>query len=379
MKSLARSLLALLIPFVSSASTGENVDRLATKYLMVKNKLVEGDVSQRKVLSSLFNINTRIRKISEKHQELTNKAMFVNGNVRDLARQIAELEATLKSHRLGLVRNLRGIYMMSGQGLLRVLFTSENAHDFDRNLKFLKILSERDYKMVRHYQAMLKLLEERRLKLQSEVRKLAQLQKSALEQERELEQEQNSKSKILTQLREQRRDYLRKIKNIRHQAQSLKGEDLDPDLNELLQGAFFEKKGQLIPPVVGQLSQDFGLWIDPVYRYRLNHKGHYYTSKIGSVVRGVHSGKVAFVGNLTGYGRAVIVDHGDHYYTVYAPAERVKVRLGEHIDSGQVIASVGWSKQFEAPGLYFEIRHFSDAIDPKNWLKPVAELEGQQL
>lgn len=99
------------------------------------------------------------------------------------------------------------------------------------------------------------------------------------------------------------------------------------------------------------------------------HKGLFFSAERGTPVRAVHHGKVAVAGSLPGLGPAVVLDHGDNYYTVYAGCARLKVREGRDVKEGEEIATSGDGSPLFGPGLYFEIRHFTDAVDPRSWIK----------
>ena len=89
---------------------------------------------------------------------------------------------------------------------------------------------------------------------------------------------------------------------------------------------------------------------------------------MGSKVRSVYSGNAIFAGEIPGYGNSVIVDHGDHYYSVYSHLHSIDIEQGLQIEANQVIGKSGSSGSEYGDGLYFEIRHFSEPADPKNWL-----------
>jgi septal ring factor EnvC (AmiA/AmiB activator) len=65
----------------------------------------------------------------------------------------------------------------------------------------------------------------------------------------------------------------------------------------------------------------------------------------------------------------LVLDHGDHYYTVYAGTKDAVVTVGDQVQPQQKIASTGFSEIHGTQGMYFEIRHFSEPYDPKSWLK----------
>jgi septal ring factor EnvC (AmiA/AmiB activator) len=85
----------------------------------------------------------------------------------------------------------------------------------------------------------------------------------------------------------------------------------------------------------------------------------------GSPVRAVCGGRVAFADAYADYGKTVILDHGDKYYTVSANLERIDVRVGEEISAGARVGSVGQSPM--GSKLYFEIRAGNQVVDPAEW------------
>jgi septal ring factor EnvC (AmiA/AmiB activator) len=109
--------------------------------------------------------------------------------------------------------------------------------------------------------------------------------------------------------------------------------------------------------------------VDPQFRFHLTHKGLFYAAPQSTSIHAVFDGKVVFADQLPGYGRTLIVDHGDNYYSVYAFAQLLKVQAGAQIHEGAVLGLSGKGSPLFGPGLYFEIRHFTDAIDPRPWIK----------
>ncbi len=85
-------------------------------------------------------------------------------------------------------------------------------------------------------------------------------------------------------------------------------------------------------------------------------------------MKAIFSGTVAFADEVPGFGTTVIIDHGDHYYSVYSHNKKLFVKPGESIKEQQVIGHSGRSAINLADGLYFEIRHFSEPLDPQSWL-----------
>ena len=76
-----------------------------------------------------------------------------------------------------------------------------------------------------------------------------------------------------------------------------------------------------------------------------------------------------FAGWMNGYGRAVVIRHDGAYTTLYAHAQTLKVRKGENVTKGTVIATVGTSGRSTGPHLHFEVRVNNKPTNPMSFLR----------
>jgi septal ring factor EnvC (AmiA/AmiB activator) len=88
-------------------------------------------------------------------------------------------------------------------------------------------------------------------------------------------------------------------------------------------------------------------------------------ANVGAGVRAVYGGRVAFADTYADYGRAIIVDHGDGYYTVSGNLGSIDVKVGDEVHAGDRIGTVGMGPRGAA--LYFEIRHGAKTANPASW------------
>lgn len=80
---------------------------------------------------------------------------------------------------------------------------------------------------------------------------------------------------------------------------------------------------------------------------------------------------VLFAGPQSGYGLIVVVGHEKGLVTVYAHSRDLRVRTGQTVRPGQVIATVGESGKTSGPHLHFEVRVEGEPVDPLRFLGPV--------
>jgi murein DD-endopeptidase MepM/ murein hydrolase activator NlpD len=104
----------------------------------------------------------------------------------------------------------------------------------------------------------------------------------------------------------------------------------------------------------------------------------------GTPVRAADAGEVSYVGNeLKGYGNLILIRHDNGFVTAYAHTDGVHVKRGEHVERGQVIATVGDTGNVSQPQLHFELRHGTEPVDPTPYLveapKPPANDSSKRL
>ncbi len=125
-------------------------------------------------------------------------------------------------------------------------------------------------------------------------------------------------------------------------------------------GVFAAARGKLLFPIAGRAEYK------PAHREGTDGPGLEIHATVGSPVRAVFAGRVAFADRYGPYGRIVILDHGDHYYTVSGDLDEVDVKIGQDVGAGERIGTVGDDGQ--GAMLYFEVRHGSQTIAPGAWL-----------
>jgi len=131
-------------------------------------------------------------------------------------------------------------------------------------------------------------------------------------------------------------------------------------------GVDFRSLGQ---PSAGMITSRFGWRTHPIFGTREFHTGVDIANHVGTPIRSAEAGMVRFVGWMSGYGRLVIVTHGNGLETSYSHLSSMLVRLGQRVIRGQVLGlmgSTGWST---GPHLFFEVRRNGVALDPAPFLR----------
>ncbi|WP_347251271.1 peptidoglycan DD-metalloendopeptidase family protein [Legionella sp.] len=130
------------------------------------------------------------------------------------------------------------------------------------------------------------------------------------------------------------------------------------------------------PHRYGAVSNQGQKWIWPVngrvaarFAPQQGKKGIDIAGKKGETIRAASSGVVAYAGSgLSGYGNLIIIKHNDQYLTAYGNNSRNRVKEGQNVKAGQIIAEMGVIDR-RYWGVHFEIRKAGKPVNPLDYLK----------
>lgn len=276
------------------------------------------------------------------------------------------LQYRLQRARQLLERQLQSAYAMGRTAPLRLLLNQGDAAGLGRMLVYYAYLNRARSRQIAELQASLAQLASVEDDLAESTRRLAALQAQQSQQKMALKQawrrhdERLSALQATTAAHEQRsRDQQNQrlqsaLGSLRRAMPAKPAHPLDPD--------FSAQKGWLPWPVAGRISASFGAERGSA---GLQWSGVHIRAPLGRPVRAISRGRVAFADTMRGFGRLVVVDHGDGYMSLYGYNRTLNVEVGHWVEAGEAIAVVGTSDL--GNGLYFAIRHQGRALDPARW------------
>lgn len=117
-------------------------------------------------------------------------------------------------------------------------------------------------------------------------------------------------------------------------------------------------RGRFVWPTKGRLTSPFGM------RSGRRHDGIDIAAPSGTPIKAAAAGKVVFSGSMRGYGKLILIRHKDNMFTAYSHNKTNKVKKGQKVKQGQLIASVGRTGRASGNHVHFEIRHGQTARNP---------------
>ncbi len=119
----------------------------------------------------------------------------------------------------------------------------------------------------------------------------------------------------------------------------------------------------------GWLSSPYGQRKDPFNGKMMWHQGVDFAGKLGSDVIAVAGGVVTWSGDRYGYGEMVEINHGEGYSTRYAHNLENKVKVGDIVSKGEVIALMGSSGRSTGPHVHYEVYKNGRPVDPASYVR----------
>lgn len=308
-------------------------------------------------------------------------------DVRDIKKQIAEqaalrrktegeqreAQAQLDRHRRALARQVRAAYVIGQRGPTKLVLNQDQSQRLARVMTYYDYLNRARVARIGQIQQQQKDLDALDAKLKQQTAELEATRSREQGTLTALEAARSERQDTLSKLAQRIEGEQEQLKRLREDEKELSR--LISELATALQdipanlGAkpFAKLKGHLPWPITGhRLLARFG---DPKAGGRMKWNGLWIAGSEGDAVHAVAKGRVAYVGWMHAYGLIVVLEHEGGYYSLYGHNQAAAVSVGDWVQPGDVVASVGATGGHDHTGLYFELRKGTDPINPRSWFR----------
>lgn len=313
---------------------------------------------------------TEIAAATRKLTEIRSNVRAQQTARRDLTQETDRANRRLAAEKAALARQVRASYMTGRQELFKLLLSQESPAALGRMLVYYDYYNRaRSVRIdtVAGELAKLGMLGQETNRVEAE---LAALEAAQASEVVALERSRDERRAAVAKLEEQIRDGTAAVAKLRAEEQRLA--ELVTRLSEVMAGfpvdtdePFASLKGKLAWPVQGKIAGDYG---QPRGAGSVKWNGVLLEAAAGTPVRAVYHGRVAFADWLQGLGLLVIVDHGGGYMSLYGHNEALLKESGDWVQPGEALAQVGDTGGQARAGLYFEIRHNGEPVNPHPWI-----------
>lgn len=368
------ALILILCLTIAGATYADN-DELKKKEreleeLEQKIKDLDASLEQNKNLQS--EVNVKISNLQNSIRSIEGEIETLNAQIVDTEKNIvikmqeleaAELKIAEKNDLLN--DRLRVMYKTGSVGYLEVLFGAEDFNDLLSRIDMIQMIVVHDQNLIEFLKEQRDIIEEKKVELEGIREDLKALAASKLAKQDEL-------SAALSNMVAYKSD----LRNDEAAMSEMEDELLNDanQISELIKNiklAATYVGGEMNWPIPGQysISSYFGLRIHPISKEEKMHTGIDIEVPRKTPVSSAQKGTIVFANWFSGYGKAIIIDHGGGYTTLYAHLDVIGVGVGQEVEKGGYIGQSGNTGYSTGPHLHFEVRMNGDYVDPLTYVK----------
>jgi len=360
-----------LFLLVTGAATAENtnISIVQQEIQSLKQRLTELENRSRSLSEEVEYYGGLIEVLLAEREKALKDKQDTEAQLAITRKELAAVNAEIQRQTDYLKRRVRELYRKGDMVVLDMMLTPGSEAELAHAMNSFLFLAEKDR------QALTRLSE---LKQRREV-----FQQELERKSRYLEEKTAELNRLHAEYRKtwrQKRDRYREIRNQAKTYATLLAErnQLLRDLMQAIAAGSGDKpvtvsverfRKLLSLPADGPVIEKFGRVRNRRYGTWLKNNGITLRVSEGSPVHAFYDGVVVYADWYKSYGRLVIINHGDGYYSFYAHLKSFSVTINQVVTTGEMIAESGNSASVQGDVLHFEFWHQRTPLDPLAWIK----------
>ena len=317
-------------------------------------------------------------------KDIQNEQVKVNAQIRQTEEDIRKAQAYLEQRQKVLNLRVRSIYKFGQLNYLEVIMGAKSFSDFANRLELLKRVIQSDYSLILEIQDQKAKIEAKKAELEQDKARLDALAEEAKKTQKEIEIKKAEQQKILDNARSNKaaaaqmeQDYIARSNEVRELIQErLRQAEAARQAAQAAQAAgdtsvdysYTEGTGAMSWPCNGPITSPYGYRTHPIFGTTIFHAGVDIGVDYGTPIHAADSGTVIYSGWISGYGNAVIIDHGGGIETLYGHNQSLNVSEGQSVSKGDVVAYAGSTGNSTGPHCHFEVDVNGSPTDPMGYL-----------
>jgi len=372
---------------------------------VLRKDVVSAEGKRASAADQLKEIEQEISVTQRDLHNLTTQRNALQGTLKDLGTQSKELENRLNSQQAQLEKLVYRQYLQANPDSLRLLLNGDDPSQMARDLHYLAIVGRARSQLLAEIDGSLQRKQALATDTRERAEEMAAIEAKQKEQHGKLVAQREQRNGVLESISAKISEQRREIGNLQRNEKQLSqlierlakviaakpvprpaapsrkkeppatepsapAKPAAPEISNenapepVSAGNFAQLKGGLRLPARGVVSNRFGT----PRQEGSTWKGLFIRAGAGSEVKAIAGGRVVFADWMRGFGNLLIVDHGNSYLSIYGNNDALLKQVGDNVKGGDTVASVGNSGGNPESGLYFELRHQGQPLDPLKWV-----------
>lgn len=359
---LVTSLFVALPCFASHTAASLQVKRKQTHEKIIHLKWLENLETNKlyKNQQKLEATSTDLQQSKHQYSSAQGKLTTLEGQLDKASSDFAQLNFQMKN-------KIRLIYKTQRKGSFELLLSAKDFNTFLDRIYFESIILKNDYRKMMYVRQKAKQIALLKYNIEEQKRYLARSIKHINYQQQSIQHEIAKNQNMIYKLRTDRSTYERAERELARQSASIQSMISRSSANSNIRVV-----SGFIKPIGGRITSPFGWRRHPIFNSRSFHTGVDIGGPNRGSVRASNAGKVIYSGWYGGYGKVVILDHGQvngvPVTTLYAHLNSTGVSVGEYVMKGQVVGYEGTTGYSTGPHVHFEVRTDGRPNNPLNYI-----------
>ena len=350
--------------------TSEQMEALRAEITVIQARLASQESERDALQDALREAEVQIGELDRQLSALNQERRALQQNLNALDAEDEQLRQAQRQRTDTLDASIQQLWLLQQGGGFRVWLGDQNPQDVARNLAYFQTLIEAQQQMIAEYELGLEAIAENRSRIAKAETALREQATATEATKTTLTDQRATRQATLAQINQQVQDDQQRLNVLERDQARLNA--LLGELQAVAAAAppgprmpFADAQGTLAIPVSGTLKNRYGARRNADIRWR----GWLIAADEGEPVRAVHGGDIIYADWLRGQGLLMVVDHGEGWLSLYAQNHSLLRGVGDRVSAGDIIAKAGASGGNETSGLYFEIRHRGEPVDPGEWIR----------
>ena len=368
--NLALSLL-ISLSVTGTALADDLEDQLADLQRQAEEQQAKTNEASAKVESvseRLRQIQEELRVATAEYKEVKGQLDSVEDKISDNTELLQKTEADLKVKNKKLQQRVRDIYINGQISYVDVLFGAKDFADLMTRMDVLKRIIKHDYDLIMKVREEKATVENTRAQLEKDKAEAEVLVADAQAKKAKVEDKESEQQVLLDQAIYDRDTSERMYEEIMAASQEVANMIRRSHMSSAGYSGAPAGAGGMIWPISGPITSEFGWRTHPIFGTARFHSGLDIGGDYGMPIYAAASGTVIYAGWISGYGNAVIIDHGGGVTPLYGHNDSLNVSEGENVAQGQVIAMCGSTGNSTGPHCHFEVRENGEPVSPYGYL-----------
>ena len=350
--------------------TSEQIEALRAEITVIQARLASQESERDALQDALREAEVQIGELDRQLGALGQERRALQQELNAVDAEGEQLRQAQRQRTDTIDTSIQQLWLLQQGGGFRVWLGDQNPQDVARNLAYFQALIEAQQQMIADYGLGLEAIAENRSRIAQAETALREQASATDATKTTLTDQRATRQATLAQISQQLQDDQQRLNVLQRDQARLNA--LLGELEAVAVAAppeprmpFADAQGTLVMPVVGTLKNRYGARRNADIRWR----GWLIAADQGEPVRAVHGGDIIYADWLRGQGLLTVVDHGEGWLSLYAQNHSLLRGVGDRVSAGDIIAKAGASGGSETSGLYFEIRHRGEPVDPGEWIR----------